>query len=212
MMMADPCLVCGIDEAGRGPVLGPLVMAMVCIKPLSVPRFIEWGIRDSKELKPSERQVLYTKIKESSNVQSLCIQPKQIDNWILDGEGLNALEAYTISKLINPIQNRVSMIYVDSPSTPRSFHKYLKRYGVDSRKVIPEAKADKYRPVVSAASVVAKVKRDTKIQHMAKELGFAIGSGYPSSSTTRNTLPKILKKKPQFVRKSWKTLEKLDLA
>lgn len=210
-MMVNSSLVCGIDEAGRGPVLGPLVMAIVCIKPLEPPKLIEWGVRDSKELKASERQVLDTKIKGISKVQSMCISPTQIDSWILDGEGLNALEAYTISRLIKTIKDRVNRIYVDAPSSPRSFYKYLKKYGVNSRNVIPEPKADKHRPVVSAASVVAKVKRDKKIKHIANELGFSIGSGYPSSPETRNILPKILKRKPKFVRKSWKTLEKMGL-
>lgn len=204
-------ILCGIDEAGRGPVLGPLVMSAVSIRVFNIPKLIRMGVRDSKALSPTKRKKIYTKLMKLCNVDFITVEPPKIDKWILEGEGLNALEACTASKLLKPVQKKVEKIFIDAPSTSESFTRYLEKFEVNIDKVVAEPKADKRRPVVSAASIIAKVIRDQKIQEIAKDVGFQVGSGYPSSPKTRRTLGKVLKKKPKYVRRSWKTVEKLGL-
>lgn len=205
------CLICGIDEAGRGPVVGPLVMARVCIESLKIPKLIKMGVKDSKALSSAHRRKLHKKLFDLCDTNFIAVPPPRIDKWVQEKEGLNALEAFTASKLLTPIQKEVKMIFIDSPSTPKSFTNYLKKFGVNLEKVIAESKADKKRPVVSAASIIAKEVRDQRIEEITKEMGFPIGSGYPSSPKTRQALKRILKKRPQYVRRSWKTVEKLGL-
>lgn len=209
--MKKDFFTCGIDEAGRGPVVGPLVISSVCIKALDIPKLIKIGVRDSKSLSSSKREAIYDKVLDITDSRYIIISPSQIDKWVLEKEGLNALEAFTISKLLTPIMERVNKIFIDAPSTPTSFNTYLKSFGVSSEKVVAEPKADLRRPVVGAASIVAKVIRDREIDKISQELGFSIGSGYPSSPTTLQKLPTILEKRPGYVRKSWKTLKRLGL-
>lgn len=204
-------LICGVDEAGRGPVLGPMVIASVCIRHQDSLKLPKWGVKDSKALTASKREEIFQKITKKADVRYISIPPSTIDEWVLSREGLNALEAFTLTELLTPVMKKVRSVFVDAPSTPKSFREYIARFGLTSKKVIPEPKADKRRPVVSAASIIAKVIRDNLIKSMAEKLGFEIGSGYPSSPLTRRKLPAILKKEPDFVRKSWKTLEKLEL-
>lgn len=204
-------ILCGIDEAGRGPVLGPLVMSVVSIRAFNRSRLSRIGVKDSKSLSPAKRKKIYSKLMKLCEVDFIPVPPPKIDKWVLEKEGLNALEASTASKLLTPIQKKVEKIFIDTPSTPESFIRYLRKFDVNVDKVIAEPKADKRYPVVSAASIVAKVIRDRKIQEIAEDVGFQIGSGYPSSPKTRRSLENVLKKKPQYVRRSWKTVEKLGL-
>lgn len=214
-MRIKESLICGVDEAGRGPVLGPLVIAKVCIRDREMPKLTEIGVKDSKVLSSTKREEIYDKLEKSSflDFAFISIAPSIIDKWITERKGLNALEAATISKLIKPELKKCKCqrIFVDSPSTPASFTQELERFEGKTEKVLPETKADKKRLIVGAASIIAKVVRDKKIQRMAEELGISIGSGYPSSPKTRQNLPTVLERAPQYVRQSWKTLEKLEL-
>jgi len=195
-------IVLGVDEAGRGPVIGPMVIACYGIEPIKTLDLLNLGVDDSKKLSVSKREELYnTLIDIASLVRIAIIPPKIIDKWVAKGNGLNELEALMIAKLCRGIVNEITSLFIDSPSNPESFGKYLKKYGLGKFKA--ENKADSSRPVVAAASIIAKVLRDRIIKLLKKIIGIDFGSGYPSDPKTRRLIPVLLKKYPLLVRKSW---------
>lgn len=195
----------GVDEAGRGPVIGPLVIACFGIEPIKVLYLLEHGVQDSKKLTKEKREALYNVLIDLGDlIRIAVIPPKIIDKWVYSGEGLNSLEANTILKLLESLpQNNVFNIFIDAPSNPKNFENNLKNKGL--RKFRAENRADELRPVVSAASIIAKVLRDrlTFLLHKLTKVDF--GSGYPSDPKTRKALPVLLKRHPEVVRRSWKT-------
>lgn len=203
-------IVAGIDEAGRGCIIGPLVIACVSIGEDEVGSLLELGVRDSKELSRSRRAVLYTQIlKVSRQVISSTVQPDEIDLFVSSKKKLrrlNFLEAKYMASLIGQIN--AYKVYVDSPDTlPIRFAALINEFGINRCDIIAEHKADKNYAIVSAASIVAKVERDIAIERLKLKYG-DFGSGYPSDARTRIFLRDWLRNKgniPEFARKSWRT-------
>jgi len=207
-------IIMGIDEAGRGPVLGPLVICGFVTCALNVLRFLEMGLKDSKELTPHQRERIYLQLLRLPAIILVAeIWPRTIDNWIESGKSLNELEAYIASYLIKEAYSRckkIRYVFIDAPSTSESYERYLHKYLVLNKiALFVEEKADKTRLIVSAASVIAKYIRDARIREISKRLGINVGSGYPSDPHTRRVLSLLLERYPEFVRKSWKTIKKL---
>ncbi len=203
-------LVIGVDEAGRGPVVGPMVMASVGVPPLNIIELLEMGVEDSKKLDPRTRETLFEKILNLAEYVAVAvIPPRLIDDWVLNKKGLNALEALAVSRLLEEIPpNNKFRVYIDAPSNVESYVRYLEKNGVYN--AIVENKADLYRPIVSAASIIAKVTRDRMIREIIEETGIDFGSGYPGDPKTKKHLRILLNKFPEYVRKSWKTVKKYD--
>jgi len=203
-------IIAGIDEAGRGPVIGPLVVAYVEVDSKILRKLIKLGVRDSKMLSPNKRKTLFRLIMTfPTRIVIAKIDPDVIDEWVLGKKGLNSLEAYVVSRLIEGYRVCARKIYIDAPSNETSYREYLSKYGVRRELVIVEIKADKKWPVVSMASVIAKVIRDEEIDALKRKLGIDFGSGYPSDPKTRSALPILIKLSPEIVRKSWKTIRKI---
>jgi len=203
-------IIAGIDEAGRGPVIGPMVIAYLEIEEENIKKLVRIGARDSKEITPSKRRVIFRHIiGMRARVIVAKIPPKIIDEWVNNKKSLNALEAYVISRILREYPTCADIIYIDAPSNVNSYTRYLKTFGVNKRLVI-ETKADKKWPIVAAASIVAKVIRDKEIDKIKRQIGIDIGSGYPSDPKTRKNLSLIIKRYPELVRKSWKTLKNID--
>ena len=173
------------------------------------------GVRDSKKLSPRRRSVLYPEIlKVCDRVCALYISPDEIDTVVRTGKKyrkLNYLEAQYFAKVID--QLGVSRATVDaSDSSPERFRTVI----ADSMKsqCLVEAfhKADRDYPVVSAASIIAKVERDRAVEKLRERHG-DFGSGYPSDPLTRIFFTERMRKGeplPEYVRKSWKTWKKLE--
>jgi len=199
-------LICGVDEAGRGSLLGPLVIAGVSLKRSKIKKLSSMGIRDSKKLTPAARERLYKKIIEYADDYYIArINPKTIDRSVKNHQ-LNSLEAKYMAKVIAKLKPNIS--YVDSCDVNP------KRYGKEINKMAKRGKirsyhhADSRFVIVSAASIVAKVNRDKAIAKLRKK--HDLGSGYPSDKKTINFLSKYLsdrKEIPSFVRKSWKPVQ-----
>jgi len=201
-------LVCGVDEAGRGSLLGPLVIAGVSIQHTKLKLLSSMGIRDSKKLSPSAREILYKKIIEfADNYTVARIYPNVIDSSVRKHK-LNFLEAKYMAKVIREL--KPSITYVDSCDVnPKRFGKQISKLSNNS-KIHSHHKADDKFVIVSAASIIAKVTRDKSIARLQKE--HDLGSGYPSDSKTINFVSDCVsngKDVPSFVRKSWKTFKKL---
>lgn len=194
-------LVCGVDEAGRGSMLGPLVVAAISIEKSKINQLSEIGVKDSKKLSAKARETLYKQIiKIVDDYQISKATPKQIDLAVNDHK-LNNLESIHMAKVIRKLAPSVS--FVDSCDVNAiRFGKELAK--MCNSKIKSYHHADSRFVVVSAASIIAKVTRDRAIAKLAKEN--PVGSGYPSDPKTVRFVREWFSKNgnlPEFVRKSW---------
>lgn len=170
------------------------------------------GVRDSKALAPKRREALYERILETcSRVYSVHIPPSEIDQAVRSGvkyRKLNYLEALYFAKVIDRLG--VPRVIVDaSDSSPERFGEVISEHLSRKCKVVSRHKADSDYPVVSAASIVAKVERDRAVKRLRRKIG-DFGSGYPSDPVTRSFFINRLRRGvplPPDVRKSWKSWE-----
>ena len=227
MKNLNKSLISGIDEAGRGSIIGPLVIASVTADKKTINKFSRIGIKDSKKLSAKNREI-FSKIiiDESENVIISKLSEKRIDkavklrkkylknkNFVTNNKiiGLNELEAHSMSKMINNLNSH--SVYVDSCDVkPERFKERIENHMNSNMKIYSSHKADEKYVIVAAASIVAKYTRDKEIFRLGKKFG-EMGSGYPSDPVTRIFLQKWLKKNktmPDFTRKSWKTWENLQ--
>ena len=195
----------GIDEAGRGPVIGPLVIAGVVIDEKKEEFFREQGVKDSKLLSELQRERLAEVIKEHALAYHIIVvDVDEIDQAVNDenGHNLNWLEADKAVDIINKLQPKTTI--VDCPSTsPKKFEDYL-RQKMDNKntKLVVEHKADVNHISAAAASILAKSTREAKMMAIKKQYGNC-GSGYPSDPLTQSFLQKYWNKHPEIFRKSW---------
>jgi ribonuclease HII len=201
----------GIDEAGRGPVIGPMVMAIAVIDDMDKLKNI--GVRDSKELSPQGRSRLLNVLRSILTYMDYeVIEPETIDRYVYLN-ALNKLEAEVAVKLIGRALRIVNLdrVYIDSPDPNAKRYGDLIRRSVGSVEVISMNKADKLIPIVSAASIIAKVTRDSIIEELHREYG-DFGSGYPSDPRTIGFLRNWVREHgdlPPIVRRSWSTIRRL---
>jgi ribonuclease HII len=208
----DSILTCGIDEAGRGPVLGPMVLCGVCFTKANVPFLTHIGVKDSKQLSPKKRRELTEIIKKNSHSHKiLIVENQEIDNREDQKITINNLEELKMAEIINFL--RPDEIYIDAADTNEErFGLSIKKLlNYNPKKIISRHKADKIYPIVSAASIVAKDKRDTIIEGLKLKYG-DFGSGYPSDNKTIKFLQNWARKYknlPPFARKTWDTAKNI---
>ena len=200
--------ICGVDDAGRGSMLGPLVIAGISLHKKDIPKLSLLGVKDSKQLTPKSREELYKKIIEIVDEYYVAkISPKIIDVSVKK-HGLNHLEANYMAKVILKLNPDTS--YVDSCDVnPKRFGKEIAKLS-NNKKIRSYHHADSRFVVVSAASIIAKVTRDRAISKLRKN--YDLGSGYPSDSKTIDFVTsyyRINQTLPVFVRKSWKPTQKI---
>jgi ribonuclease HII len=200
-------LVGGVDEAGRGSIVGPLVVAGISIRDSKITLLHDMGIRDSKALSPKVRARLFGEIMKI--IDSVCIykiDPVEVDGSVLL-RGLNRLEAKVMASVINTIG--AEEVYVDCCDVnPQRYREYMECHLTCKPKLYSMHHADVISMVVSAASIIAKITRDQEIQHIRSRYG-SIGSGYPSDERTMRFIRDWVAKNgsaPEFTRKSWKPL------
>lgn len=197
-------LICGVEEAGRGPVIGPMVMCGVVIDEKDEKKLKTIGVKDSKQLTPKQREDMFDKIKKMVvSCEIVFVMPDEIDKALRSADlNLNWLEALTSAKIINKFD--VTKAILDCPSNNvKSYSDYVESKLSKKVKLIAEHKADEKYLVVGAASVIAKVSRDREIEKIKKEIGIDFGSGYPSDPKTIDFLKKNWDKYPHIFRKTW---------
>jgi ribonuclease HII len=206
----DGVLVGGVDEAGRGSIIGPLVVAGVSIRESNIGQLTEMGVRDSKALTPKARARLFGGIMKVAD--SVCIRkvnPVEVDDSVFL-RGLNRLEAKVMAAVINNIG--ADEVYVDCCDVnPARYSDYIGQYLKYRPKLHSMHHADAINVVVSAASIIAKITRDEEIRHIRSRYR-SIGSGYPSDDRTMRFIRRYVAKNgsaPEFARKSWKPLRLL---
>jgi len=207
-------LVGGVDDAGRGCIIGPLVLAGVALEESQISKLNGIGVRDSKTLSPSARIRLYPLIKDLAyKVVSVKVPPEEVDKYVARRKKyikLNLLEAEAAAKVVEELE--ADLVYIDASDTdPERFKKNVVALIKRRVEVISEHNADKTYPIVSAASIVAKVERDAEIARLRERYG-NFGSGYPADPNTIAFLREWLGKHgeiPPFARKTWKTWRRL---
>jgi len=193
-----------VDEAGKGSVLGPMVVAAVGVTSENV--FAEFEVADSKLLSPRMRERLYAIIRKRFSVATVRIDAHEIDE-IRMGMTMNACVARAHAQVIDKLSP--TLAYVDACDVNAvRYADMVKSHLEQSCEIVSEHNADQNFKVVSAASIVAKVTRDRAIAALSKKYG-NIGSGYPSDPVTIAFLSDYIdeyKCPPPIARKSWKTI------
>ncbi len=211
MIFKDASYLLGIDEAGRGPVIGDMFLACVAIAEQDENRLRDIGVKDSKKLTPSARARLFLKIVEVADA----ILIKRFTPYVIDTHNLNDLFVEGVSELVRKsfkLGLNVRKVYIDALSSRKHSVNLFSRLPKDVD-VIYEFKADVKYPIVSAASIVAKYLRDQHIKYLHKIYG-DFGSGYPSDPKTVEWLKNLTQSmfsdvRSEIVRKSWLTVRRL---
>jgi ribonuclease HII len=201
--------VAGVDEAGRGCVIGPLVIAGVLIREERIPVLMRLGVKDSKLLSSKKREALAAEIVRLAEKHVVMkLSPVEIDRVVESGRKLhklNRLEAQTMAMIIDAL--KPDEVYVDAADVLEERFKHHIQESLPFKvKIIAKHKADRTYPVVSAASIIAKVERDREIAALIGEYG-DFGSGYLADPKTMKFLRLWLEthgEYPDCVRKSWK--------
>ncbi len=196
----------GADEAGRGPVLGPMVAAAVAVGDgESLPR----GIDDSKRLTSTRREALAAALAEHDGIEiGIAIVPvERIDD---PGTDMNTLTVEAQTEAVDAAVDDGASGVLDACDTdPERFARRVDERLSTVVSMIAEHGADAKHPIVAAASVVAKVERDARVKALEEEYG-PVGSGYPSDPATREFLARVVEETgelPACARRSWSTCE-----
>jgi ribonuclease HII len=200
-------VICGVDEAGKGSVLGPLVVAGIGVS--SEERLSDLGVRDSKLLSPKERERLYPLIRRRCKVATVMIDAQEIDA-IRNEMTMNACVARAHAQVIAKISPTRAIVDACDVNCFR-YAEIVRAHLPSLCEIVSEHHADEKYLVVSAASIVAKVVRDREILNLAKKYG-EIGSGYPSDPVTIRWLSGYIGEHPlppPIARRSWKTVSNL---
>jgi len=202
--------VLGIDEAGRGSVLGPLVVGGFLTEERRLDELTALGVRDSKLLSRDRRESLFDALQAVGERIAIAVPPSQIDSAVARGE-LNLLEARVFARLLRMTDAR--KVYVDA-CDPRAerFGQRVKALAGTSARIVSRHHADRDLPIVSAASIVAKVCRDRAVGRLRARLDSDFGSGYPSDAKTERFVRAHLAAGTDHVswlRYSWSTVERL---
>jgi ribonuclease HII len=206
-------MICGVDEAGRGPVFGPLVVAGVCFEDEDLVNNL--GVKDSKKHSPKRRKQFEEIIKQKAASYEILIIPASDIDDMRKAMTLNEIEIFAFIKVIKKL--KPDMCYVDAADVNEErFGRTIAQHLSKKTEIISKHKADDLFPVVSAASILAKTRRDTEMITIAKELEnkiqLPLGSGYPADPITKLFLTKWVntyKKLPPHTRKSWNTSKKI---
>lgn len=213
----------GIDDAGRGPIIGPMILSGVILDEASELALKNLGVKDSKQLLHNKRMNLSSQIKESVlNYHSEITYPEQIDSALASGTNLNTLEAIKAAEIISVLSSKYKSekikVVIDCPSVntlawKNTVVKLLDSSILENLEIHCEHKADANHPAVSAASILAKVQREEEVEKIKKQYSNYgdIGSGYPSDPYTKEFLKKHGKalENSGIFRKSWATWKSL---
>lgn len=207
------CLVLGIDEAGRGPAIGPMVYCGAYVSLDDHDKLIDvCGVADSKALNENAREQSLKSLGTVSSFRAFVeiVDPLSISETMLGRKGntLNTLSHQTTMNIIHNAtiegKGKLAAVYVDTVGIPEAYQRLLSGRFPHLRIVVSK-KADSKYPIVSAASIVAKTTRDACV----KDLGIDCGSGYPGDPKAKDWMMCnahkffIFSLSHSFVRQSW---------
>jgi len=209
----------GIDDAGRGPVIGPMALAGVLIPEELEETFKELGIKDSKQVPAEKRKLLEKEIKfQAIDYHIALTSATELDNMMNSGTNLNKVEAQKAAEIINKLLAQLEdkykdekiKIIIDCPSTNlESWKDYLINHILvnGNIEISCEHKADINHIAVAAASILAKQAREAELVKLKKSIGKDFGSGYQTDPKTMKFLEEHSKEHEHdgIFRKSWQT-------
>lgn len=210
----------GIDDSGRGPVIGPMILAGILADEKQIKILKELGAKDSKMITPRRRELLAKRIKKFIAAHYIVkVPPQEIDHQLNSGINLNKVEAIKAAEIINLLMKKVDElklkeigIIIDCPSVNReSWKDYLMKHIIENKNVKInmrcEHKADVNHAIVSAASILGKVTRDAEIEKIKIKYGIECGSGYPADPLCKKFLREQGDEFAErgIVRKTWQT-------
>lgn len=202
-------LIAGIDEAGRGCVIGPLVVTGLVVKEEDLSKLADLGVKDSKQLTSKKREALVPEILRLAQKHfAVKVTPLEIDIAVESQRRLhklNRLEAKTMARIVAEL--KPDLVYVDAADIQeKRFGQHILEASAYKTRIISEHKADQKYPIVSAASILAKVERDHTVAELRSEFG-DFGTGYLADHKTSQFLRDWLRVNsdyPECVRRSWK--------
>lgn len=177
-----------------------------------MPYLAKIGVKDSKKLNTKRRRELSGLIREKCHsFKIVIVPPEEIDHREEKRVTMNRLEELKMAEIIKEL--KPSFIYIDAVDVSEErFRNSIKNLlDYTPEEIVSKHKADDLFPIVSAASIIAKDKRDELIEDLKNQYG-DFGSGYPSDRKTIDFLRdwiKKYKKIPPFARKSWETVKKI---
>ncbi|HEY9702220.1 MAG TPA: ribonuclease HII [Allocoleopsis sp.] len=209
--------VAGIDEAGRGPLIGPLVICSAAVLEDKHEDLRSIGVKDSKLLSPKQRGLIYEKLIHLVKYEVIVLDPVVIDSAV-DSQvtNLNWLEADNGAKSLDALNSKcaghIAKCIIDCPSTNVGAYKnYFASKLLSKIELQVEHKADLNNLIVGAASIIAKETRERILEEMRSKLNVDFGSGYPADPKTQDFIKKYHsdKKFSFIIRKSWQTYKKI---
>jgi len=197
--------ILGLDEAGRGPVIGPLVVGGALIEADRVDALVALGVTDSKVLSRARREALHAEIATICTTRTLALEPAQLE------ENLTQVELGALAALIDALAP--DLVQLDAPVPPAAIPHFVARLQsmlAREVEVVAENKAEVKYPAVAAASVVAKVARDRAMLALHARYG-DLGWGYPAEPKTQAFLARCAAAGafPDCVRARWATVQRL---
>ncbi|MFA4934791.1 MAG: ribonuclease HII [Candidatus Methanoperedens sp.] len=204
-------MIAGIDEAGKGPVLGPMCVAGVLLSDKKMDALSRIGVKDSKQLTAKKREALAVEIKKLVDKYFILeVSPIQIDE-LRKIMTMNEIMVVCYAKVLEEL--KPDRAFVDAADVIAArFGENIKKKYCHEIEITSEHNADEKYPIVSAASILAKVQRDALVKKLGKDVGVEIGSGYPADPKTIKFLENWIQeqgKLPEFARSSWKTAQRL---
>lgn len=169
------------------------------------------GVKDSKLLTHKKREFFAEKIVKIAKTKIIRINPAEIDAAVESGDGMNLnwLEAHKTAEIINTM--KPDRVILDCPSPNiEAYVKYLRKLLKVEVEIVAEHKADVHYPIVSAASIIAKVAREDEVFAIEKKIGKSIGSGYSSNPVCQKFIKDNYNKYPDLFRKSWSTFKNAE--
>ncbi len=190
--------------------MGPLVVGGFCISADRLDELVAVGAKDSKLLTPRARERVFAGLESLGTRADVVLSPRTVDRAVSRG-GLNDLEADAFARLIRELAPEVAYVDACDPNE-RRFGLRVARLAGGTTRVIARHHADRDFPVVGAASIVAKVRRDRALARLRERLGEELGSGYPSDPRPIRFVRAVLadgSAVPPWVRGSWATMKRV---
>lgn len=202
-------MIVGIDEAGRGCIIGPMVICAAAINPMEEYKLKELGVKDSKRLTPLQRERLYPKVAKLCRYMTAKVSAQEL-NLLMEKHNLNEIEAMKIAHILDSLSLAGATAFIDSPdNVPSKFARRIEKYLKTRVKLVPANKADDTYVVTGAASIIAKVTRDREIEKIKREIGIDFNSGYTSDPLTQHYVARRAEYPAlaPYLRTKWSTLK-----
>jgi ribonuclease HII len=205
-------LLLGIDEAGKGPVIGSMFVAGLVVDQEKLFDLAAIGVKDSKLLSPDRRCILARKIEKIADDRYILEVPPGIIDELRQIMTMNDIMVRCFSQVLQHLSSANKAILDAADVDEARFGERVRKTSGTSMEILAEHKADRNHIVVGGASILAKVQRDLSVRELEKSFGCTIGSGYPNDPKTIEFLSIWVKEKgdlPPFARRSWATSERL---